>query len=111
MHMSTHHYRLAELNQDNLEVSAQLIVDALLKNNQVWAALGPEHSQALTFMTAKLREMLNWQQELRGEGIIAKQDFINFVSYSSIVGLPRRKRQGCGSAGVHGAGSVPYQKE
>lgn len=81
MHISSKTYKLAELTKDNLEVSARLLAQTFLAENKVWSVISPNVDDATKFMYDKTSEMLDWQQELRDEGIIPKETFINFVNY------------------------------
>jgi len=56
-----------------------LLTEQFLANNEVWKALNLTKEEALTFMIEKTRELLAWQQELRDDGLMAKDAFINYV--------------------------------
>lgn len=56
-----------------------MLTEQFLANNEVWKALNLTKEEALTFMIEKTRELLAWQQELRDDGLMAKDAFINYV--------------------------------
>lgn len=67
-----------------------------LTNNKVWATLAPTLEEVYNFMLAKTSEMLDWQQELRDSGTIAKDTSFNYVKCVGYQGVLGREGQGCG---------------
>ena len=52
--------------------------------------MNPPLAELRIFFTEKINELLEWQQELREEGVIDKSAFINFIyldSQDQIIGV------------------------
>jgi hypothetical protein len=81
MHISNTKYRIAQLTKHNLAESARLLTETFLYENKVWSTIKPTFEETYRFMYNKTEEMLEWEEELRQESIIAKTAFLNIVLF------------------------------
>jgi hypothetical protein len=79
MYISNSTYRIDRLSYDRLEASAKLLADEFMTGNVVWMTIRPTEEEIRRFMYEKTKEMLEWEEELRQEGTIGQDTFINAV--------------------------------
>jgi hypothetical protein len=79
MYISNNKFRLTQLTRELVEPCAKLLAEQFIGYNDVWVTMRPTLDQAVSFMHDKTHEMLDWEDELKEEGTIAKDAFINFA--------------------------------
>ena len=79
MYISNNKYRLERMSKENLVAAATLCTEQFILENEVWSSLRPTYEEGLAFMIQKFNEILDWEEDLRKEGILAKDGFINYV--------------------------------
>ena len=67
------------MNLDYIEECASILTNRFAKNNKVWNTLYSDYNAVYQFMYDKIKESLEWQEELRENGAFTKDFFINFV--------------------------------
>jgi len=90
MYISNNKFRLGAVTRANVHECAKLLAEQFVLSNDAWSTVNPPMEDAYKFMVNKTQEVLDWEDELKEEGMIPQDAFLSFTylnEHGEIIGV------------------------